>query len=71
MNRRDMKKLIQRELGFFLNNKNQKWSSIPDWFHHLRLMAFRGEGTTAEKLRLDEVMTEFMMELITKGGGFK
>jgi len=70
MNRRDMKKLIYRELAFFLNNSKQDWKSVPDWFHNLKNAAFRegaDYGSRAENLRLDEVMSELMMALLEKG----
>ncbi len=65
-----MKKLIYRELSFFLNSKNQQWSSIPNWFHNVRNSAFRQGAdypTKAEERRLEEVMSDLMMELLEKG----
>jgi len=71
MNRRDMKKLLYRELSFFLNSSRQQWSSIPNWFHNVRNNAFRqgaDYGTEAEKRRLEEVMSDLMIELLNRGG---
>jgi len=70
MNRRDMKKLLYRELAFFLNTKNQDWSSVPDWFHNVKNAAFKqgaDYGTRAEIRRLDNVMDRLIFELFDKG----
>jgi len=65
MNRRDMKKLVQKEMATFLAlYQNTPWRDVPDFFYALRLFAFRkdAEGTQAEKDRLRSVINEIHRE---------
>jgi len=66
MNRRDMKKLVQKRMASFLvNYLNTPWRDVPDFFHEVRLYAFRDsdKGTQAERDRLRSVMFEIHREV--------
>lgn len=69
MNRREIKKLIYRNLAFFLNSLHQDWSSVPDWFYHLKIQIFKdvNNPTRAEDLRYESVLTEVMTEFLNRG----
>jgi hypothetical protein len=69
MNRRDMKKLIYRELATFLGQRNREWSSIPSLFADIELFVFRARTPTrSEEDRLRNVLHEIIMEFYAKGG---
>jgi len=60
-----MKKLVLQEMASFLvTYMNTQWRDIPNFFHELKVFAFKNgpPGTEAEQYRLSSVMYEIHRE---------
>ena len=66
MDRREMKKRIKVELGYFLNHYGTDWKSMPNFWTTLEFAVFEARSrppTKAEKMRFNAVRMDLIREL--------